>query len=36
MKYATRRAARAVLLLFGVSVLCFLFTEMAPEASSMR
>lgn len=30
MKYATRRGARAVLLLFGVSVLCFLFTEMAP------
>ncbi len=25
-----RRAIRAVLLLFGVSVLCFLFTEMAP------
>lgn len=30
MKYAGRRALRAVLLLFGVSVLCFLFTEMAP------
>jgi peptide/nickel transport system permease protein len=30
MKYAVRRALRAVALLFGVSVLCFLFTEMAP------
>ena len=30
MKYPLRRAIRAVLLLFGVSVLCFLFTEMAP------
>jgi peptide/nickel transport system permease protein len=30
MKYATRRAARAVLLMIGVSVLCFLFTELAP------
>ncbi|MGA8153839.1 MAG: ABC transporter permease [Terriglobales bacterium] len=30
MKYAARRALRAVVLLFGVSVLCFLFTEMAP------
>lgn len=30
MKYPVRRAIRAVLLLFGVSVLCFLFTEMAP------
>jgi peptide/nickel transport system permease protein len=30
MKYPLRRALRAVLLLFGVSVLCFLFTEMAP------
>jgi peptide/nickel transport system permease protein len=28
--YSLRRAIRAVLLLFGVSVLCFLFTEMAP------
>lgn len=30
MTYPLRRVARAVLLLFGVSVLCFLFTEMAP------
>ena len=30
MKYLGRRAIRAVLLLFGVSVLCFVFTEMAP------
>ena len=30
MKYLGRRAIRAVLLLIGVSVLCFLFTEMAP------
>ncbi len=30
MKYLARRAARALLLLFGVSALCFLFTEMAP------
>jgi peptide/nickel transport system permease protein len=30
MRYPVRRAIRAVLLLFGVSVLCFLFTEMAP------
>jgi peptide/nickel transport system permease protein len=30
MKYAARRALRVVVLLFGVSVLCFLFTEMAP------
>jgi peptide/nickel transport system permease protein len=30
VKYPLRRAIRAVLLLFGVSVLCFLFTEMAP------
>jgi peptide/nickel transport system permease protein len=30
MKYPVRRAIRAVMLLFGVSVLCFLFTEMAP------
>jgi len=30
VKYPVRRAIRAVLLLFGVSVLCFLFTEMAP------
>ena len=30
MKYPLRRAIRAALLLFGVSVLCFLFTEMAP------
>ncbi len=30
MRYLLRRAIRAVLLLFGVSVLCFLFTEMAP------
>ncbi len=30
MKYPVRRAIRAVVLLFGVSVLCFLFTEMAP------
>lgn len=30
MKYPMRRAIRAVALLFGVSVLCFLFTEMAP------
>ena len=30
MRYPVRRALRAVVLLFGVSVLCFLFTEMAP------
>jgi len=30
VKYPLRRAIRTVLLLFGVSVLCFLFTEMAP------
>lgn len=30
MKYGLRRGLRIVLLLFGVSVLCFLFTEMAP------
>ncbi|HST10923.1 MAG TPA: ABC transporter permease [Terriglobales bacterium] len=30
MKYLGRRVIRAVLLLFGISVLCFLFTEMAP------
>lgn len=30
MTFPVRRAIRAVLLLFGVSVLCFLFTEMAP------
>jgi peptide/nickel transport system permease protein len=30
MRYLVRRALRAILLLFGVSVLCFLFTEMAP------
>src|ERR1700757_2516767 len=30
MKYPVRRAIRAVLLLAGVSALCFLFTEMAP------
>jgi len=30
VKYLGRRAIRAVLLLIGVSVLCFLFTEMAP------
>ena len=30
MKYLLRRFLRAVLLLVGVSVLCFLFTEMAP------
>lgn len=30
MKYSARRAIRAVVLLFGVSVFCFLFTEMAP------
>jgi peptide/nickel transport system permease protein len=30
MKYALRRGLRVVALLFGVSVLCFLFTEMAP------
>jgi peptide/nickel transport system permease protein len=30
VKYLMRRAIRAVVLLFGVSVLCFLFTEMAP------
>src|SRR5262249_58779602 len=28
--YLLRRAIRVVVLLFGVSVLCFLFTEMAP------
>lgn len=30
MKYFARRFVRAVLLLWGVSLLCFLFTEMAP------
>ena len=30
MSYLLRRVVRAVLLLFGVSVLCFLFTQMAP------
>ncbi len=30
MKYLGRRLLRAVVLLFGVSALCFLFTEMAP------
>ena len=30
MKYLSRRFLRAVLLLWGVSALCFLFTEMAP------
>ena len=30
MKYLARRVLRAILLLAGVSVLCFLFTEMAP------
>ena len=30
MRYALRRMVRAVLLLVGVSVLCFAFTEMAP------
>jgi peptide/nickel transport system permease protein len=30
MKYLLRRFLRAVLLLVGVSILCFLFTEMAP------
>jgi len=30
MKYVLQRLARAVLLLLGVSILCFLFTEMAP------
>jgi peptide/nickel transport system permease protein len=30
MSYIGRRLARAILLLVGVSVLCFLFTEMAP------
>ena len=30
MSFLVRRLARAVLLLLGVSVLCFLFTEMAP------
>lgn len=30
MTYIGRRLVRAVLLLFGVSILCFLFTEMAP------
>ena len=30
MNYIVRRLLRAVLLLVGVSVLCFLFTEMAP------
>ena len=30
MSYIGRRLARAVLLLIGVSALCFLFTEMAP------
>jgi len=30
VRYLRRRLIRAVLLLFGVSMLCFLFTEMAP------
>ena len=30
MSYIGRRLARAILLLIGVSALCFLFTEMAP------
>jgi peptide/nickel transport system permease protein len=30
MSYLLRRLLRAVLLLFGLSVLCFLFTQMAP------
>jgi len=30
MKFLLRRLARALLLLLGVSLLCFLFTEMAP------
>jgi peptide/nickel transport system permease protein len=30
LKYIARRRVRAVLLLIGVSALCFLFTEMAP------
>jgi peptide/nickel transport system permease protein len=30
MKYLVQRALRAVLLLFGVSVLCFVFTEITP------
>lgn len=30
MRHALRRALRVIALLFGVSVLCFLFTEMAP------
>ena len=30
MNYLARRLVRAVLLLIGVSALCFLFTEMAP------
>jgi len=30
MKYSVRRLLRAVLLLWGVSVLCFAFTEIAP------
>lgn len=30
MRYIGRRLVRAVLLLVGVSALCFLFTEMAP------
>jgi len=30
VKFIARRIVRAALLLFGVSVLCFLFTEMAP------
>lgn len=30
MRYAGRRLVRAILLLIGVSALCFLFTEMAP------
>ncbi|HZQ17140.1 MAG TPA: ABC transporter permease [Terriglobales bacterium] len=30
MKYLARRLLRAVLLLWGVSILCFLFTQLAP------
>ena len=30
MNYIARRVLRAILLLIGVSALCFLFTEMAP------
>ncbi len=30
MKYLAKRLLRAILLLIGVSILCFLFTEMAP------